>query len=42
MAETIVEAKELPEILFSRIRSGKVRIREKNGSITLTVRMNIY
>ena len=36
MAETIVEAKELPEILFSRIRSGKVRIREKNGSITLT------
>jgi len=36
MAEVVVDIQALPEIIFSRIPSKKVKFFEENGTITLT------
>jgi hypothetical protein len=36
MNEIILETKALPEPLYRRIRSDRVRVHEENGSIVLT------
>lgn len=36
MADMVLDVQTLPETIFSRIPTGKVRVREENGSIILT------
>ena len=36
MSDMVLDVQTLPEIIFSRISSEKVRIHEENGSIILT------
>jgi len=36
MSDIVLDVQTLPKILFSRISSEKVRLREENGSIILT------
>jgi hypothetical protein len=36
MVESVLEVRKLPETVFSRITTEKVRVFEENGTITLT------
>jgi virulence-associated protein VagC len=36
MTDTILDIRILPELIFSKIRTNKVKIQEENGSIILT------
>jgi virulence-associated protein VagC len=36
MSDLILDVQTLPETIFSRIRTAKVRVHEENGSIILT------
>jgi hypothetical protein len=36
MSDMILDISTLPETLFSRIKTGKVRFREENGSFVVT------
>ncbi len=36
MSDMVLDVQILPEMIFSKISTGKVRIREENGSIVLT------
>jgi hypothetical protein len=36
MTDMVLDIKALPEVIFSKISTGKVRFYEENGTITLT------